>query len=280
MMTSAASVSRSNVSHHGVRDGVSSLGAISNSSRVGGKLMRRGRGGTSRSSHHKTGRPSRPSSTSGCAKPSGRATADHATLPGCAGVWRLLTDVVCIWAPMRECSTSSNSLAGRSVRWTAKLQPSRSVSARICRAVARHQALVVVAPGLGAAGGDAAGAFRLDEFDAARIGEAFLGRIDDLHDMAMRAGGGELGDGSAAPRRSGSTGRTASRSRRAATARTTAAGWRAPADRAGSPAPFSRSRCGWRSGASGRECRPARRPAPALRPRRRPPPARARACCR
>ncbi len=73
MITSAASVSLNNVSHHGVRAGVSSLGAISNSSRVGGKLMRRGRGGTSRSSHHKTGRLSRPSSTSGCAKPSGRA---------------------------------------------------------------------------------------------------------------------------------------------------------------------------------------------------------------
>ena len=70
-MTMAASKSRSNVSHHGVRAGVSSRGAISIRSRVGGKSMRRGRGGTSRSSHHSTGRLSRPSSTSGCAKPSG-----------------------------------------------------------------------------------------------------------------------------------------------------------------------------------------------------------------
>ncbi len=62
------------------------------------------------------------------------------------------------------------------------------------RAMARHQALVVVAPGLGAAGGDGTGAFRLDEFDAAGIGETFLGRIDDLHDVAVRAGSGKLTD--------------------------------------------------------------------------------------
>ena len=130
MMTSAASVKRSRTSHHGVRAGVSSLGAISNSRRVGGKLMRRGRGGTSRSSHHSTGRPSRPSSTSGCAKTSGK---DGITLLSrlawARGGWPTL--VVCILAPMRECSTSSSSLAGRSVRWTAKVQPSRSVSLRM-----------------------------------------------------------------------------------------------------------------------------------------------------
>ncbi len=72
MMTSAASVSRSSISHHGVRDGVSSFGAISNSSRVGGKSMMRGRGGISRSRHHSTGSASRPSSTSGSAKARGR----------------------------------------------------------------------------------------------------------------------------------------------------------------------------------------------------------------
>ena len=71
MMMRAAKVSRSSVSHQGVRDGVSSFGAISNSRRVGGKSTRRGRGGTSRSSHHSTGRLSKPSSTSGCANPSG-----------------------------------------------------------------------------------------------------------------------------------------------------------------------------------------------------------------
>jgi hypothetical protein len=71
-ITSVASVKRSSVSHHGVRCGVSSFGLISNSSRVGGKSIRRGVGGMSRSSHHSTGMLSSPSSTSGDAKPSGR----------------------------------------------------------------------------------------------------------------------------------------------------------------------------------------------------------------
>ncbi len=71
-ITRAASVSRNSVSHHGVLAGVSSRGAMSNNSRVGAKAMRRGRGGTSRSSHHRTGRLKRPISTSGWAKPSGR----------------------------------------------------------------------------------------------------------------------------------------------------------------------------------------------------------------
>ncbi len=72
MISSVASVRRSSVSHHGVRAGVSSFGTMSNSSRAGGKSTRRGEGGISRSSHHSTGRLSSPSSTSGCAKPSGR----------------------------------------------------------------------------------------------------------------------------------------------------------------------------------------------------------------
>ena len=77
MMTSAASVKRKSVSHHGVRRGVSSLGLMSNSSRVGGKAMRRGCGGMSRSSHHSTGRLKSASSTIGCAKPSG----SHGIMP-------------------------------------------------------------------------------------------------------------------------------------------------------------------------------------------------------
>src|SRR5579872_6074118 len=44
-MTKAAAARRSAVSHHGVREGVSSFGAMSNNSRVGGNSMRRGRGG-------------------------------------------------------------------------------------------------------------------------------------------------------------------------------------------------------------------------------------------
>jgi hypothetical protein len=80
-ITSVASVSRSSVNHHGVRAGVSSLGLMSNSSRVGGNSMRRGRGGMSRKIHHSTGRLSSPSNTSGEAKPSGRPimrTSHHA----------------------------------------------------------------------------------------------------------------------------------------------------------------------------------------------------------
>ncbi len=59
-------------SHHGVRAGVSSFGRMSSSSFSEPYCWRRGRGGISRSSHHSTGRLSRPSSTSGSAKPSGR----------------------------------------------------------------------------------------------------------------------------------------------------------------------------------------------------------------
>ncbi|MFK4513218.1 hypothetical protein ABIF20_000583 [Bradyrhizobium japonicum] len=70
-MTRAAARSRSAVSHHGVREGVSSLGAMSNSRRVGGNSIRRGRGGITRSSHHSTGRLTRPIRSSGSVKASG-----------------------------------------------------------------------------------------------------------------------------------------------------------------------------------------------------------------
>ena len=53
------------------------LGRDVEQQRVGGKATRRGCGGMSRSSHHSTGRLSSPSSTSGCAKPSG----SHAIMP-------------------------------------------------------------------------------------------------------------------------------------------------------------------------------------------------------
>ena len=87
-MTSVASVSRSNVSHHGVRAGVSSFGLMSNNSRVGGNSIRRGRGGMSRRIHHNTGRLSRPSSTSGEAKPSGRPIMRTSRAPcRAAGGW-------------------------------------------------------------------------------------------------------------------------------------------------------------------------------------------------
>ena len=72
MISSAASVRRSSVSHHGVRAGVSSFGRMSSSSFSEPSFCTRGRGGMRRNSHHSTGRLSSPSSTSGCAKPSGR----------------------------------------------------------------------------------------------------------------------------------------------------------------------------------------------------------------
>src|ERR1700744_1915304 len=71
-MISAAAANRSAVNHQGVREGVSSFGAISNNSRVGGNSMRRGRGGITLSSHHSTGRLKRPNSSNGSAKESGR----------------------------------------------------------------------------------------------------------------------------------------------------------------------------------------------------------------
>ena len=107
-MTSVASTSRSRVSHHGVRAGVSSFGLMSNNSRVGGNSMRRGRGGMSRRSHHSTGRLSRPSSTSGCAKPSGRPIMPTSQAPcRAAGGWR--------WR--RRCPRRCGRAAPSAVRW-------------------------------------------------------------------------------------------------------------------------------------------------------------------
>ena len=77
-------------------------------------------------------------------------------------------------APMRACSASSSSVAGRSVRWMVKLQPSRSVSARISARWRATRVAIVRLPGFGAAGRDRAGAFRLDELDAARNRERSL----------------------------------------------------------------------------------------------------------
>ena len=130
-------------------------------------------------------------------------------------------------APMRACSASSSSVAGRSVRWMAKLQPSLSVSARISARWLRDARLVIRLPGLGAAGRDRAAAFRLDELDAAGIREGLLRRIDDLHGVAVRAGRRELRERLRAPPRSGSRNRKSPRSRRAPTARTQPAGSRA-----------------------------------------------------
>ena len=60
--------------------------------------------------------------------------------------------------------------------------------------VALDDALVVVAPSFGAAGGNAAGTFRFNEFDPTRIWKALFGRINDLHNVAVRTAGGKLRD--------------------------------------------------------------------------------------
>ncbi len=67
-ITSAASTMRSRISHHGVRDGVSSRGASPSNSRIAGKSMRRGAGGVTRSSHQMIGNPASASSSQGEAK--------------------------------------------------------------------------------------------------------------------------------------------------------------------------------------------------------------------
>jgi hypothetical protein len=73
--------------------------------------------------------------------------------------------------------------------------PTKSISlAPDCGAVLRDLRGVIGAPALCAAGGDASAVFGLDEFDPAPIGECLLGRIDDLHDMAMSTAAGELSD--------------------------------------------------------------------------------------
>ncbi len=189
-MTSVASVSRSSVSHHGVRAGVSSFGLMSNNSRVGGNSTRRGRGGMSRRIHHSTGRLSRPEQHERRGK--AERQAHHADLPSAMPCGRRLDMAASLPSPMRACSAISSSLAGRSVRWMVKLQPSLAVSARISSRWRSSRALVVGAPVLGAAGGDFAEALRLGELDAAGIGEGLFRRIDDLDEMALRAVAGKL----------------------------------------------------------------------------------------
>src|SRR6476646_9498888 len=60
--------------------------------------------------------------------------------------------------------------------------------------VTLDDALIIVAPRFSAAGSNAAGAFRLYKLDTAGIRKAFFSRINDLHDVSVRAGGRKLGD--------------------------------------------------------------------------------------
>ena len=57
--------------------------------------------------------------------------AHHADLASAMPCGRRLVMAASLPSPMRACSAISSSLAGRSVRWMVKLQPSLAVSARI-----------------------------------------------------------------------------------------------------------------------------------------------------
>ena len=228
-MTSVASMSRSSVSHHGVRAGVSSFGLMSNSSRVGGNSTRRGRGGMSRSSHHSTGRLSRPEQHQRLRE--AERQAHHAGPPERHAVRPAVGDggvVALADARMQR----QQQLVRRAVGAVDGEAPAElgGLGADFV-AVAREPRLVVGAPVLGAAGGDLAGAFRLDELDAAGIGEGLFRRIDDLDQMALRAVAGKLRQRSRGSPRSGSTGRTARRSPTARPAQSRSAGSRARSDR-------------------------------------------------
>ena len=124
-MMSAAAASRMAVSHHGVRDGVSSFGAMSNNSRVGGNSMRRGRGGITRSSHHSTGRLNKPEQQQRFGEGK-RQACDHALRP--ALTLRRAPPLLTIMPP---CRNSSSSAAERLVVWVVNSQSSLLVSSRI-----------------------------------------------------------------------------------------------------------------------------------------------------
>ena len=66
--------------------------------------------------------------------------------------------------------------------------PTKPVGLRAqLRAMQGNARFEIIAPGFGASGGDGAGAFRLDELDAAGIGEGFFRRVYDLYDVTVRA---------------------------------------------------------------------------------------------
>ena len=72
---------RKRISHSGVRAGVTSRGTSPSSSRIGGKAMRRGAGGVTRSSHQMTGSPANAASSHGEANASEpSASIAHATI--------------------------------------------------------------------------------------------------------------------------------------------------------------------------------------------------------
>ena len=224
MMTNAVRPSRKAVSHQGVRAGVSSFGTMSKSSRAGGKLSLRGRGGMSRNSHHSTGRLSRPSRTSGCAKPMGRPPIMPRSLFGTCARHAVAGVVAFTHARMQR----QHEFARRPVGAMDDEAPAEMIGfGADLGTMALEPLHIIVAPGFGAAGGDAARAFRIEKLDAAVIRERLFRRIDDLQHMAMRARAGELRDLFLHLGRSATRNPRASRLPTAARARSSAAGWRA-----------------------------------------------------
>src|SRR3982074_3706081 len=131
-ITSAAANRRNAVSHHGVRDGVSSFGAMSNKSRVGGNSTRRGRGGLTRNSHHSTARPTQPGQAQQAQQQKWfgereRQPGDHALRPALTVAVRALP----LLTIMPLCRNSSSSAAERLVVWVENSQSSLLVSLRI-----------------------------------------------------------------------------------------------------------------------------------------------------
>src|SRR5262245_29135997 len=71
--------------------------------------------------------------------------------------------------------------------------PSAQIALRADRcAMTLDDRLVIGAPGLGTARGHAACTFGLNELNPPRVGKAFLRRIDNLDNVAMRTGCGKL----------------------------------------------------------------------------------------
>src|SRR5262249_24244275 len=142
----------------------------------------------SRNSHHSTGIQMSPVSTSGSAKPSGSAPIMPAPSAGVGRAAGHIREAI-----RRRCGGAGGAEArlrsGGCGEWR-----NTTLAGWGRGAGPLDLGGVVGPPVLGPARGDAPAVFGLYKFDATPIGEGFLGGIDDLHDMAMRAATGKLGD--------------------------------------------------------------------------------------
>ena len=203
MMTSAASVSRSSVSHHGVRCGCLLLrrDVEQQPGRREIDAARLRRNEPQQPPQHRQAQAARAAPAAARSRAASTRPIHGVDLPAAGPEMRLR----CHGVP----AASHADGAGRR-RAHARVQRQQQLGRRPVGAVdgeapaelvglgadlgavARDARLVVGLPGLGAAGRDRAGAFRLDELDAAGIGKGLFRRIDDLHGVAMRAGRREL----------------------------------------------------------------------------------------